>query len=109
MLGVDTSQSYLLFQTLLLLFWLHPCMIRAKLTRTDDVFSRSTSDVFFCAGLWIFRYAGKIPKKYRNNQRSRRFRWSKGGPQGSQRAARKVHGAAQLLTAPPALLTGSHT
>src|SRR3954471_25049328 len=106
---VDTSQTYLLFQTLLLLFWLHPCMIWKKLTRTNAVFSRATSVVFFCAGLWIFRYAGKIPRKYIKNQRSGSFRWSKGGPQGSQWAARRVPGAAQLLVAPPALLAGSHT
>ena len=62
--GVDTSQTYLLFQTLWLLFWLHSCMIWTKLTRTDAVFSRATSVVFFCAGFWISRYAGKIRKKY---------------------------------------------
>src|SRR3954471_17770204 len=39
-------------------------MIWTKLTRTDAVFSRATSAVLFCAGFWIFRYAGKIPKKY---------------------------------------------
>src|SRR3954465_4113604 len=39
-------------------------MFWTKLTRTDVVFSRATSAVFFCAGFWIFRYAGKIPKKY---------------------------------------------
>src|SRR3954466_13306188 len=103
------SQTYLLFQTLLLLFWLHPCMIWTKLTWTDAVFSRATSAVFFCAGLWIFRYAGKIPKTYIKNQRSGSFRRSKGGPQGSQGATRRVPGAAQLLAAPPALLGGSHT
>src|SRR3954469_22674230 len=93
----DTSQTYLLSQTLLLLFWLHLCMIWTKLTRTNAVFSRATSVVFFCVGLWIFRYAGKIPKKYIKNQRSGSFRRSKGGPQGSQGAARRVPGAAQLL------------
>src|SRR3954471_20454012 len=60
----DTSEMYLLFETLLLLFWLHSCMIWTKLTRPDVVFSRATSDVFFCAGFWIFRYVGKIPKIY---------------------------------------------
>src|ERR1041385_6158659 len=59
-------------------------MIWTKLTRTDAVFSRATSDVFFCAGFWIFRYAGKIPRKYIKNQRFGSFRESKGGPQGSQ-------------------------
>src|SRR4051812_35523331 len=80
-----------------------------KLTRTDAVFSRATSDVFFCACFWIFRYTGKIPKKkHIKNQRSGSFCRSKGGPQGSQGAARRVPGAAQLLAAPPALLGGSH-
>src|ERR1043165_1931839 len=45
-------------------------MIWTKLTRTDAVFSRATSVVFCCAGFWIFRYAGKIPKTYIKNQRS---------------------------------------
>ena len=107
--GVDTSQTYLLFQTLLLLFWLHSCMIWTKLTRTDVVFSRATSVVFFCAGFWIFRYAGKIPKNYMKNQHSGSFHQAKGGPQGSQGATRRVPGAAQLLAVPPALLGGSHT
>src|ERR1043165_6233458 len=87
----DMSQTYLLFQTLLLLFWRHSCMIWTKLTRTDAVFSRATSAVFFCAGFWIFRYAGKIPKNYIKNQRSGSFREAKGGatgqPGGSQEGA----------------------
>src|SRR3954471_20141101 len=83
-------------------------MIWTKLTRTDVVFSRATSVVFFCPGFWIFRYAGKIPIFYIKNQHSGSFRRTKGGPQGSQGAARRVPGAAQLLVAPPALLGGSH-
>src|SRR3954467_4279552 len=79
-------------------------MIWTKLTRTDAVFSRATSAVFFCAGFWIFRYAGKIPKKYIKNQHSGSFHQAKGGPQGSQGATRRVPSAAQLLAAPPALL-----
>ena len=47
--GVDRSQTYLLFQTLLLLFWLHSCIIWTKLTRTDAVFSRVVCMVFLCA------------------------------------------------------------
>ena len=103
------SRTYLLFQTLLLLFWPHSCMIWTKLTRTDVVFSRATSAVLFCAGFWIFRYAGKIPKNYIKNQRSGSFRRTKGGLGGSQGASRRVPGAAQPLAAPPALLGGSHT
>ena len=59
-------------------------MIWTKLTRTDAVFSRACSAVLYCAGFWIFRYTGKIPKKYIKNQRSGSFRQSKGG----HRAAR---------------------
>ena len=59
-------------------------MIWTKLTRTGAVFSRATSAVLFCAGFWIFRYAGKIPKNYIKNQCSESFRRTKGGPQGSQ-------------------------
>ena len=58
--GVDTSQTYLLFQTLLLLFWPHSCMIWTKLTRTDVVFSRAAFMVLFCAGIWIFRCLRKF-------------------------------------------------
>ena len=105
----DTSQTYLLFQTLLLLFWLHSCMIWMKLTRTDVVFSRATSAVLFYAGFWIFRYAGKIPKYYIKNQRSRSFDNCQAGAQGSQGAPRRVHGASQPLAAPNTLLGGSHT
>src|SRR3954468_5784008 len=107
--GPDTSQTYLLFQTLLLLFCHHSCIIWTKLTRTDVVFSRATSVVFFCAGFWIFRYAGKIPKNYIKNQRSQSFDKAKGGPQGSKGAPRRVPGAAQALATPGTLLGGSHT
>src|SRR3954468_13930730 len=92
----DTSQTYLLFQTLLLLFWIHSCMIWTKLTRTDAVFSRDASVVLYCAGFWIFRCAGKISKNQIKNQRSGRFQEAKGGPQGSQGAPRRLCGAAPL-------------
>src|SRR3954470_7923084 len=108
-LGTDTSQTYLLFQTLLLLFWLHSCMIWTKLTRTDAVFCRATSAIFFCAGFWIFCYAGKIHKNQIKNQRSRSFDDAKGGPQGSQGAPRRVCGATHPLAAPGTFLGGSHT
>ena len=38
--GVDTSPSYILFRTLLPLFWTLICMIWMELTRTDADFSR---------------------------------------------------------------------
>src|SRR4051812_42701101 len=85
---------YLLFQTLLLLFWLHSCMIWTKLTRTDVIFSRAAIAVLYCAGFWIFRYAGKIPKNQIKNQRSGSFQQAKVGPQGSQGAPRRPGGAA---------------
>ena len=90
------SQTYLLFQTLLLLFCLHSCMIWTKLTRTDAVFSRATSAVLFCAGFWIFRCAGKIPKNYIKNQRSGSFREAKGG----HRAARGQPGGCLARPSP---------
>ena len=46
--GVDTSPTYLLFQTLLPLFWTLTCMIWMELTRTDAVFSRIAKVLFLC-------------------------------------------------------------
>ena len=43
----DTSPSYLLFQTLLPLFWTLTCMIWKELTRTDAVFSRIVMMLFY--------------------------------------------------------------
>src|ERR1041385_4664819 len=57
----DTSQTYLLFQTLLLLFCPHSCMIWTELTRTNAVFSRAVCMVILCAGKWIFLTSQKIP------------------------------------------------
>ena len=42
------SPSYLLFQTLLPLFWTLTCMIWMELTRTDVVFSRLSMVLFMC-------------------------------------------------------------
>ena len=47
-LGVDTSPSYLLFQTLFPLVWTLTCMIWMELTRTDVVFSRIAMVLFLC-------------------------------------------------------------
>ena len=46
--GVDTSPSYLLFQTLLPLFWTIICMIWMELTWTDAVLSRIALVLFLC-------------------------------------------------------------
>src|SRR4051812_37454137 len=92
------SQTYLLFQTLFLLFCLHSCMIWTKLSRTVAVFSRAASDVFFCADFWIFRYAGKIPKNYIKNRECQRG--ATGQPGGTQKGA--WHGPAPgRATHPP--------
>ena len=48
MCDADTSPSYLLFQTLLPLFWTLTCMIWMELTRNDAVFSRITMVLFMC-------------------------------------------------------------
>ena len=45
--GVDTSPTYVLFQTLLPLFWTLTCMIWMELTRTDAVFSRIAIMLFY--------------------------------------------------------------
>src|ERR1041385_1324372 len=85
--GVDTSQTYLLFQTLLLLFCPHSCMIWTKLTRTNAVISRAACMVLLCAGKWIFRRLRKFPEKYQKihtpeGARSQKWdqRASKGAP-----------------------------
>ena len=46
--GVYTSPSYLLFETLLPLFWTLICMIWMELTWTDVVFSRIALVLFLC-------------------------------------------------------------
>src|ERR1041385_8579409 len=75
-----------------------------KLTRTDAVFSRATSVVFFCAGFRIFRYAGKIPKNIYKKSAFRKLppgqRGATGQPGGSQEGA--WHGPAPgRATCPP--------
>lgn len=44
---IDTSPSYLLFQTLLILSWTLICMISMDLTWTNAVFSRIAMVLFF--------------------------------------------------------------
>ena len=106
--GVDTSQTYLLFQTLLVLFWPYSCMIWTKRTRTDVVFSRAACMVLLCADLWIFRCVRKFlenSQKIHGPEASTRRKWG-------QRAAWRAPGA--LLARPPpscagGLLGWSHT
>ena len=105
--GVDTSQTYLLFQTLLILFWPHSCMIWTKLTRTDAVFSRATCMVFLCAGKRIFKYLRKIHEKSQKIHAPEGTRSQKWG----QRGARGCPGAlwAPPWAAPGGRLGGAHT
>ena len=92
--GVDTSQTYLLFQTLLILFWPHSCMIWTKLTRTDAVFSRAACMVYLCAGKRIFRYLRKFQEKSQKIH-------APGGPLCQKRGQRAARGAPGALLARP--------
>src|ERR1041385_8291395 len=83
----DTSQTYLLFQTLLLLFFPHSCTIWTKLTRTNDVFSRAVYMVLLCAGKWIFRRLRKFQEnsqKIHAPEASTSQKWGQRGPEGPQ-------------------------
>ena len=106
--GVDTSQTYLLFQTLLILFWPHSCMIWTKLTRTDAVFSRAACMFYLCAGKRIFNYLRKIHEKSRKIHAPEETRYQKWG----QRGARGCPGALWARppwAAPRGRLGGPHT
>src|SRR3954469_16488657 len=84
--GVDTSQTYLLFQTLFLLIFPHSCMIWTKLTRTNAVFSRAACMVLLCAGKWIFGRLRKFPEKYQKihaPKGARSQKWDQRGAKGA--------------------------
>ena len=74
--GVDTSPSYLLFQTLLPLFWTLTCMIWMKLTWTGVVFSRIAMVLFIVQKTKVLEMTwksteisfGKYKKYWRKNQ-----------------------------------------
>ena len=74
--GVDRSPTYLLFQTLLPLFWTLTCMIWMKLTQTNAVFSRTAMVLFIVQKTKVLGITWKSTeitfekyKKYwRNNQ-----------------------------------------
>src|ERR1041385_4288949 len=79
------SQTYLLFQTLLLLFCPHSCMIWMKLTRTNVVFSRAVWMVLLCAGKWIFGRLRKFQEKYQKintPEGARSQKWDQRGARG---------------------------
>ncbi len=59
LVGVDTSPSYLLFQTLLPLFWTLICMIWMELTWTDAVFSRIALVLF-----WYVSVVSTFPNSF---------------------------------------------
>ena len=86
---------YLLFQTLLILFWPHSCMIWTKLTRTDAVFSRAACMVYLCVGKRIFKHLRKIHEKSRKIHAPEETKCQKWG----QRGARGCPGA--LWARPP--------
>src|ERR1041385_1028174 len=82
----DTSQTYLLFQTLLLLFCPHSCIIWTKLTRTNAVFSRAACLVYLCAGKWIFRRPRKFLENYQKihaPEEARSQKWDQRGALGA--------------------------
>src|ERR1041385_3855391 len=112
----DTSQTYLLFQTLLLLFCPHSCMIWTKLTRTNAVFSRATCMVYLCAGKWIFRRPRKFPEKYQKihaPEGARSQKWDQrgalGAPGAPPGAARGGAAPSGRLGAPPLLWCPTET
>src|SRR4051812_31101504 len=91
------SQTYLLLQTLLLLFCPHSCMIWTKLTRTNAVFSRAACMVLLCPGKWIFRSSRKFPEKYQKihaPEGARSQKWDQRGVLGPQAPLGTARGGA---------------
>ena len=84
---IDTSQTYLLFQTLLILFWAHSCMIWTKLTRTDAVFSRAAV-WFICVQengfLSISEKSTKNQRRSTHPKEPNTRSGARGGPGGAQ-------------------------
>ena len=66
---VDMSPSYLLFQTLLPLFWTLTCMIWMELTRTDVVFSRIAMVLFYVQKIEILRMTWNSTEHLRKNNK----------------------------------------
>ena len=97
--GVDTSQTYLLFETLFLLFWPHSCMIWTKLTGLT-LFSAELP-VWFS---YVQEYGSLgVPKNFhknRENPRTRRDPSLEDGPEGGHEAPRRPGGTACPLAAP---------
>ena len=96
--GVDTSPTYLLFQTILPLFWTLTCMIWMKLTQTDAVFSRTAMVLFIVQKTKVLGMTwksteitfGKYKKYSRKNQ-----------DQGAHTLSRRVGARPLPLGAPP--------
>ena len=98
--GVDMSPSYLLFQTLLPLFWTLTCMIWMELTRTDAVFSRIAMVLFLCRNK-SSRNDMKINGEYFGIYKKY---WRKNQGQGAHTLATRVGGAPAPLGVPPCLM-----
>ena len=76
----DTSPTYLLFQTLLPLFWTITCMIWMKLTRTDVVFIRTTMMLFYVQKRKVLGMTLNSTEHLMKNNKNPLQRWRPGGP-----------------------------
>ena len=93
---LDTSPSYLLFQTLLPLFWTLTCMIWMELTRTDAVFSRIAMVLSLCRNK-SSRNDLKLHGDYFGNNKKY---WRKNQGQGAHTLSTRVGGAPPASWAP---------
>ena len=92
----DTSPSYLLFQTLLPLFWTLTCMNWMELTRTDTVFSRITIVLFMCRSKRSRNDLKTSRRHFSENKKNTCQRWRPGG----HHLATRVGGAPPTSWAP---------
>ena len=67
--GVDTSPLYLLFQTLLPLFWTLTCMIWMELTRNDTVYSRIAMILFYVQKIKVLGMTWNSTEHLRKNNK----------------------------------------
>jgi hypothetical protein len=94
--GVDTSPTYLLFQTLLPLFWPLICMIWIELTRTDDVFSWIAMVSFLCRNKSSQNWT-KLSGEFLYNIKKY---WNGDPPEGGHPRPTRHQGASQVPGAP---------
>ena len=76
----DKTPTYLLFQTLLPLFWTLTCRIRMELTRTDVVFRRITMVLFMCRNKSSQNDLKLLGTLFRNNKKSLQKMKTRGPP-----------------------------